>query len=294
MASALFNAISHKTFSAGALALSVGFISSSAIAHDTHTETSTASEKFRLSLGSNTIYRADNSLSLTERNLGTGVSISPTETLGVDMEISVFKLDSHYKISEDKRIELSWYKIDNDASTTLDSDINWINDAGEEVTIEAGTSISSSLTYSITKAGYYWSFYQSDKVELTFGGGLHITEFEVGIDSISRPDSETSDTSARKAASTVPLPSVGLGLNYQVSPKLSWFLKTEGFALTFDEWNGSYTAMQLGVDYKVTKNFGAGIALSSDNLSVKHVTDEHIFKYDNKLNGINIYLSTMF
>ena len=61
--------------------------------------------------------------------------------------------------------------------------------------------------------------------------------------------------------------------------------------MKFDDWEGSYSEIQLGLEYAIFDNFGVGVALASDSLSATENTTDYKFKYDNKLNGINVFVS---
>ncbi len=62
-----------------------------------------------------------------------------------------------------------------------------------------------------------------------------------------------------------------------VTPKFSWGLRTEAFALKFDDWDGIYTDAQLAMEYRAFKNVGLGIGLNSNSLKVTEDTSEHKF-----------------
>lgn len=248
-------------------------------------------EKMYVSLGGYNVFRADSSMTLVESNLGAGAAISPKDTLGLDIETTVLKLDAHYRLTPASQIVASWYRIDTDANKTLRTSADWVDPDGNEITIEAGSEVSSNLQYDIFKVGYYWSFHHTDKVELLFGGGLHISRFEIGLDVETDATGNPTSQDSRRVAQTVPLPTLGIGLNYRINPSLYWFLKTEGFYLKYDDWDGSYAETQLGIEYAVLENVGVGMALASDSLSASETTSEYKFKYDNKLNGVNLYVS---
>lgn len=248
-------------------------------------------ETFYISLGGHSVFRADSTIALTAPNLGAGVSLDPAETLGLDIETTVVKIDGHYRFTPSSKLEFSWYRIDSDASKRLATDIDWVDSAGNPVTISAGSEVSSSLQYDIAKLSYFWSFYHNDKVELAFGGGFHFTRFEVDLNAVTDSNGVPVSQDSRRVAHTVPLPTIGIGLNYRVTPDLYWYLRAEGFYLAFDDWDGSFSEIQLGIEYNVWENLGVGAGLVSDRLNVTEETDQYDFSYDNQFSGINIFVS---
>ncbi len=248
-------------------------------------------EKWYLSAGGYSVFRADTTLSLVERNVGAGAAIRPADTLGLDLEETVLRLEGHYRFTPRSQIVASWFQVESDASKVLQKDIDWVDQSGNTTTVAAGSTVSSSLGYEIMKASYFYSFYHNDKVELMAGGGLHVSRFDIDLDVKTDPSGTVSAQETRDAAHTVPLPTVGFGLNYRVNPKLYWFLKAEGFYLEYDDWKGLFSEMQVGMEYNVWRNLGVGVGLATSNLNVTETAPQYTFRYDNRLSGANLFLS---
>ena len=80
-------------------------------------------DKFVISAGAYSVLRYESAVSLTETNLGAGISISPRDTLGLDGEQTVFRLDGLYRFNSKHAMTFSWFRINADASKTLVDDI---------------------------------------------------------------------------------------------------------------------------------------------------------------------------
>ena len=247
-------------------------------------------EKFKLAVGGYSVFTYDSAMSLTETNVGVGVSISPRDTLGLDGEQTVFRLDGLYRFNSNHALTFSWYKISSDSDKTVLEDFEWVDEGGNTVVIPTGTNVASSLTYDVFKMGYLWSFYHSDKVELAAGAGLHLAKVGVGL-SI---DSGLFDSELRAAKSDLPMPVLSFMLDYSVTPKFDWFLKTQLFALELGEWRGLYSDVQLGMEYQVFEHFGVGVGLGSNSLDVSRESDNVRFNFDNRVTGLHIFVSVNF
>ena len=247
-------------------------------------------EKFKLAVGGYSVFTYDSAMSLTETNVGVGVSISPRDTLGLDGEQTVFRLDGLYRFNSNHALTFSWYKISSDSDKTVLEDFEWVDEGGNTVVIPTGTNVASSLTYDVFKMGYLWSFYHSDKVELSAGAGLHLAKVGVGL-SI---DSGLFDSELRTATSDLPMPVLSFMLDYSVTPKFDWFLKTQLFALELGEWRGLYSDVQLGMEYQVFEHFGVGVGLGSNSLDVSRESDNVRFNFDNRVTGLHIFVSVNF
>ena len=249
-------------------------------------------DKFELAAGGYAVFQYDSVVSLTETNVGVGISFRPRDTLGLEGEQTVFRLDGRYRFKPNHALKFSWYRLSSNNNKTLIDDIDWVDGDGTTVTIPAGTSVSSSLGYDIYKVGYLWSFYRSDKVELAAGAGLHLADIGLELS----VEAGLFDSQLRSATSDVPMPVVSFGLEYSVTPKFEWYLDAQLFALDLGEWRGVYSDFQLGVTYQLFEHVGAGAALGSNNLQIVREYDngDVRFNYDNRVSGMYLFLSANF
>lgn len=247
-------------------------------------------DKFKISLGGYTVVRNDTTLSLTEPTLGAGISIDPEDTLGLDTKQTVLRLDGYYRFTKKHALTFSVYSLRSDGNKTLDTEFEWLDENGDLITVPVGANVDTSFDYDIFKLGYLWSFYHTDKIEVAFGAGLHLTRVSVGL----RTDTTSSGLEAKDTSTSLPLPVISLGLIYNVTPKFSWHIRSEAFALQFDEWDGIYTDNTLGMEYRVFKNVGLGIGLSSSALKVTKENSEEKFVFNNRISGVLIFASAYF
>jgi len=247
-------------------------------------------DKFELSAGGYAVYKYDSKVSLTETNIGAGITLSPRDTFGLDSEDTVFRVDGRYRFRENHALTFSWYRLSSKSSKTLLDDIDWIDEDGNTVIIPTGTRVGSSFAYDVYKIGYQWSFYQSDKVDLWAGAGLHWANIGLKLSA----ESGLFDSELREAKSDLPMPVASFGLEYSVTPKFDWYLKTQLFALELGEWNGLYSDVQLGVDYQLFEHVGVGLALGSNGLEVIREYDNTRFEFDNRISGLHFYVSANF
>jgi hypothetical protein len=247
-------------------------------------------DRFKISLGGYTLARNESEMSLTERTFGAGISISPEDTLGLETEQTVFRLDGQYRFNPEHSLSFSWYSISSDGTKRVEEEFDWMDENGDPITIPVGARVDTQLDYDIYKIGYLWSFYHSSKVELAAGLGLHITRIAVGL----QAETTSSGIDARDASVTLPLPVLSFGLSYNVSNKLSWYLKSETFSIELEDWTGTYNDNSLGVEYRLVKNVGVGIGLAGNTLKVSQETEEYKFVFANRVAGLSLYVSGYF
>lgn len=247
-------------------------------------------DKFRLSAGGYAIYGYDSTISLTETDIGLGATFSPEDTLGWNTEQTVFRLDGRYRFNPNHALTFSWYRISSDGNRRLLEDIEWVDDNGDTIVIPTGTSVTSSLEYDLYKIGYSWSFYQSDKVELIAGAGLHLADVGVAL----AIESGLVEAGLSMAESALPLPVVSFMLDYQVTSKFNWFLRAQFFDPRLNEWQGLYSDIELGMEYRAFEQFGVGVGLGSNALDVTRESGNTRFEFDNRVTGVHFFVSANF
>ncbi|MGW8227620.1 MAG: hypothetical protein ACWGOW_01905 [Gammaproteobacteria bacterium] len=248
-------------------------------------------DKFSLSIGGYALARFDSNVSLTEPNLGLGASISPQDTLGVNIENTVLRLEGYYRFKPEHALTYSWYSINTNGNKTLQEEFDWVDEDGNSITIPLGAQVVSNLDYDIFKVGYLWSFHHTDKVELGVGAGLHITRLAIGLNASS---TNPPGKAIEQVDTTVPLPVISILLKYNITPKWSWYLKSEAFALKFDKWTGSYRDSTFGIEYRGWKHVALGAGLSANALEIEEDDPAYLLKYNNTIAGGLIYVATYF
>ena len=247
-------------------------------------------DKFKITLGGYSVLRYESRISLTDADVGAGISISPEDTLGVDNEQTVLRLTGYYRFTKEHALTYAWYSISSRGNKTIEEEFDWLDEDGNEITIPVGAKVDSIINYEIFKVGYLWSFHHTNKVELAVGAGLHVTRVSADL----QADTTSSGEEAEDVAVTVPLPVVSFGLNYTITPKLSWGLKTEAFALRYGDSSGIYTDITLSMEYRVVDNIGVGFGFGSNSLNITDESSDGKFNYDNRISGLLIYTAAYF
>jgi hypothetical protein len=248
-------------------------------------------DKFKLSIGGYALTRYESNISMTDPTLGAGISISPQDTLGIDIESSVLRIEGYYRFSPDRGLAYSWYSIDSPGDKTIEKQFEWVDPGGNTIIIPAGAQATSDHSLDIIKIGYLWSFHHSDKVEMGLGAGLHYTRLELNLNaSTTIPANST----LRKVDTTVPLPVLSLVLQYNVTPKFYWFIKSEMFAMKFDNWVGNFRDNSFGMEYRAWKHVALGASLNSSSLDIEEDDPGYQLKFDNSMFGGQLYVATYF
>jgi hypothetical protein len=250
-----------------------------------------APDKFRLAIGGFNTSRVDSTLSLTGSDAGLGASISPRDTLGLEVESTVLRIEGYYRFNNEHSLTYAWYSLNSNGSKLIEEEFDWLDKDGNSITIPIGAQVNTRFKTEIFKLGYLWSFYRSDKMEVSVGGGLHTTRLTVGVDaSVTNPPG----SSVENVDSTLPLPVLSLAMNYRVTPKFGWYVKTEAFALEFDKYSGAYRDSIIGMEYRAWRQLGLGTALSFNSLNLEEADSTSKLRYGSSQTGLLVYLATYF
>jgi hypothetical protein len=247
-------------------------------------------DRVKLSAGVFDIFRYDSTISLTETNSGLGVSFTPQDTLGWSAEQTLTRLDGLLRVNEAHALNLTWYSLSTSGNRSIQEELDWVDINGNATVIPIGAGVSSRLGFDTYKLSYFWSFYHSEKVELSVGAGLHMTDVAVEL----AAEITSTGVAASDADTTLPLPVVGFRMNYNVTPKFSWYVRSEIFSIEFDEWEGTYSTAQLGMEYRAFEHVGFGLGVASDAFIVTEETKHHRFQFKNRLTGLHAFVSAYF
>jgi hypothetical protein len=248
-------------------------------------------DRFKFAFGGFLLSDFNSTISLSNADLGVGAGFDPSQALGLDFKNNVLRIEGYYRFTKNQSLTYSWYSINSTGDVTLNEEINWVDDDGNEVTIPVGAQVQSDFGYNIYKVGYLWSFYRNSKVELGIGAGLHITRFKLNLNASATnpPGSSVEDVSL-----TAPLPVITLDLNYNITPRWRVELTTQWFAMTVNEWSGYYHDSVLGVEYRAWEHVALGAGLNANTLEVKHNSDGEILNFNQNINGGLVYIAAYF
>ena len=193
--------------------------------------------------------------------LGVGASIDFTQTLGGDTSTDAFRIDTLYRFNERHALGFSWYRVGLSGDKVLTQNIQ-IRDQ----VVQAGAATQTSLSFNTYRLIYNYSFYRNDKVELAVSPGLYMmkTNFNfAGQGAISTPGSQTPTPGSVILVNeqlTLPLPSIGLVANYNITKKLQFQSRYDVFYLSIGNYAGSMFEFYGGLEYRIVNHFAMGAA----------------------------------
>jgi opacity protein-like surface antigen len=225
-------------------------------------------DRFMIRGGYLYVFAADTNIQLNGPR-GFGTNIDFNRTLGGGTDYSGFRIDGMYRLNERHSLGLSYYRVLRDANRTINADLTV-----RDTTIAAGANVTSSLNFDMWRLIYNYSFYRNEKVELGLSPGLYMAKIKFSISgdvtcsgTLPNCSGQTTNAGSSSEDLTVPLPSVGGFLNYNITPKLKSQVRFDWFYLQVgDTFTGSLFEFYAGLEYRLFKHFGLGA--SYDRLQV--------------------------
>jgi hypothetical protein len=199
---------------------------------------------------------------------GLGATVDFADTLGGSRDDTFWRIDSRYRFNDRHSLAFSYYDVNREGNQTLTQDIT-IGDT----TYAAGGAIQSKIDIELYRLIYNYSFYHNDKVELAISPGLYLakldTLFAGNLICAGGPSCLGGTTLASRVESeklTVPLPSIGFLLNYNITSRLQAQLRFDWFYFEVNTLKGSMNEFYAGLEYRLFKHFAVGGAF--DRLSI--------------------------
>jgi hypothetical protein len=147
-----------------------------------------------------------------------------------------------------------YYTLDRSASASATRDLTF-----DDVTYPAGASISSEFNTDVYRVAIGYSFVRTDKADLGVALGLHVTQFEVGLEGQGHVGAAAIQSQVRKRDALAPLPTLGVYGAYQATPRLTLGGRIDYLSLKVSDYDGRLINAEARLSYRVLKNIGIGV-----------------------------------
>jgi hypothetical protein len=248
-------------------------------------------DRFMIRGGYGLVFNADTTFNFNGAS-GVGGVVDYSLTLGGSRDDEIWRIDAFFHLTPRHSFNFSYYDVTRTGNRELTQDI-LIGD----VTYAAGGTIDSELAVKLYRLFYDYSFYQSEKVDLAGSVGLYVAgvraAFDGNLTCTGGPTCGPGTTLAAGASTeelTIPLPSLGFQLKYNILPRLQVQLRFDWFYLEVADVKGAMTEMYLGAEYRLFKHFAIGAAFDRLSIDVDYKPrDDSGFGVENTWNSVFMY-----
>ncbi len=243
-------------------------------------------DRFKISLGAFFVTNTDTTIRLdsTTGLVGLGTTLDFERDLGVDDSDDVARLAGSWRFKPRHRFLFDYYKLERDGTAITRRDIDF-----GDVNIPAGSALNSFYDQETIKFSYLYSFFQDERIELGIGGGLHISEIDLGIATTDGSIQEQSDGSA-------PLPVLTASMDFGLTPKLALLLNWDFFFIedADGDYEGSWTDMRFLLEHRTFKHVGFGGGLNVWNFDIDAEDDDLRGSFKTRWDGWLLYTTAFF
>ena len=229
-------------------------------------------------------------LRIDPKGVGIGTIVDLEDDFDLPKSVSVLRLDGYFRLSKAHRIEWTYFALERDGSATLvDRDVQ-IGD----VVFPIQYRVASDWKFSVIKASYSYSFINTAKYEFYLGGGLNIRNISfdfTGVGSVLG----TTDTRVFDDNGKLPLPTLTVGMQYNVSDKLSIRFRTESFFIEINDTSGRWQDTYALVDYRIGDRVGIGGGVNVFNIDLEGgLRDNYRAQTESSYTAFLLYVSARF
>lgn len=186
---------------------------------------------------------------------GAGVVLNLEDVLGLDTATSQFRLDAHYRAWRRHHFYFSFYDLSRSADKTLEVSI-------PEEDLEAGAFVESTLDITIYKAGYAFSFWNDDRIDLGVGLGFYIMELGAGLNLLAEGSAGGEEGSIEERLlaedTTLPLPVFGLRGSLAITKRVFLKQTVEFFYINLSGFDGLLLDTNIMLEGHICRFFGLG------------------------------------
>jgi hypothetical protein len=198
------------------------------------------------------------------------------EALGGERDDTFWRIDASFHLTPRHAFFFSYYDITRTGHRGLDRDVTF-----EDTTFVANSNVDSELDIALYRLYYNYSFYLSEKVDPALSAGVYVASVkfklseDIACSGVEQCGSGT-PVAARSVREqiTVPLPSLGVQLNYNILPRLQAQARFDWLYLEVAGLKGSITEVYLGLEYRLFKHFALGAAYDYLDIEPKYKPDE--------------------
>jgi hypothetical protein len=247
-------------------------------------------DRIFVSLGGLSTQNMQSQLRIDPKGVGIGTIVDLEDDFDLPKSVSVLRLDGYFRLSKAHRIEWTYFDLKRDGSATLvDRDVQ-IGD----VVFPIQYRVASEWKFSVIKASYAYSFINTAKYEFYLGGGLNIRNISFGFTGVGSVLG-TTDTRVFDDNGKLPLPTLTVGMQYNVSDKLSIRFRTESFFIGINDTSGRWQDTYALVDYRIGDRVGIGGGVNVFNIDVEGgLRDNYRAQTESSYTAFLLYVSARF
>jgi hypothetical protein len=241
----------------------------------------------------------------TAATLGTGVALGRNE--GALSKMLVFedffnipihsqfaRIESSWKFGGRHYLDVGYVSIDRSGARQADTDFAFGN-----YTFHAGARVEGSFDSQFLYTAYRYDFLQEDKVRISGSAGISAERLAAGVTtSAGATDSNGNAVNgevSQSAQLSLPVPLVGLQLDWALSPKFELETHSRLFSLAYNNFRGSQIDSAVRLYWLFHRNAGIGAGYDKASINMPQFSSGgQTMRFAYNIEGLSLYLRGSF
>ena len=156
-----------------------------------------------------------------------------------------------------------------------------------------GSTVSAEVKNQYLSADYRYSFVKTDKVEAAGLLGFYSAQVEHNITVTGNPGG-TAKTVSSTATTDMPLPLIGLTLDWYIDQRWKISGNVEGFKLKIGDVDGQVFVARASAEFMLVRNFGVGVRYLYSDFNADVTKSDFNGTLSWKMNSVALYGKLMF
>jgi hypothetical protein len=220
------------------------------------------------------------SAQLTSRT-GVGAMVDFEDTFGMGSAETVPVALARWRFGERWRVEAEYFQLNRTGERVVDRDIQW----GENV-YPVNTNVHSKFDFSDLRVSVAYSFFKRVDKEIGVGLGLHVAAYDVSL-SANTIGEEQQDV-------TAPLPVLSFYGQFALTERWAVGGRIDLFSLSYENYDGSLTAVGLDVMYQPFRHVGFGLGFRNLLIDFEAEKDGRHLKAKQSFQGPMLFMNASF
>ena len=176
------------------------------------------------------------------------------QATGVQEDDETFSMDFGWRFGKKWSVLGQYFKSSGATGAVLTEDVEW-----KDVVFAQGSNAVVGQEFSVTRLFFGREFDSSARHDFGAGLGIHQLKFRAFIQGEILVAGGPNEFRAEAVSHDQPLPNIGIWYKYSMSPR--WVLRSrlDWLDASIDKYDGSLINFSVGVNYKMSNNFGVGL-----------------------------------
>jgi len=209
-----------------------------------------------------------------------------SRTTGNKKNDETFSFDFGWRFGKKWSMLTQYFKSSGVTGAALTQDVEW-----KDIVFAQGSNAMVGQEFSVTRVFFGREFDSSDRHDFGAGLGFHQIKFKAFIQGEILIAGGPNVFRAEAVGQKMPLPNIGVWYRYSLSPNWVFTSRFDWMDASIDKFDGKLTNASVGINYKFSENFGAGVSYNALELDVAVNKPSWRGRLLTRYEGAYVYLS---